>query len=147
MANTTHNINPPPLLLGAALLFWGWRAEFLPLAVMMAMALEGARYVSLRWQFSDKDFNRLVDLTSVVVLAITVYLYATRSVHGIFILAQWFPILIFLIVGAQTYSGQGTLPLSALFLTLRRQKPQQNTRLAQRIDIRFPYVANWPATL
>jgi hypothetical protein len=141
MANITHNINPPPLLLGAALLFWGWRAEFLSLAVMMAMALESARYVSLRWQFSDKDFNRLVDLTSVVVLAITVYLYATRSVHGIFILAQWFPMLIFLIVGAQTYSGQGTLPLSALFLTLRRRKLQQDTRLTQRIDIRFPYVA------
>lgn len=141
MANATHNINPPPLLLGAALLFWGWRAEFLPLAVIMAVALEGARYVSLRWQFSDKDLNRLVDLTSVVVLAITVYLYATRSVHGIFILAQWFPILIFLIVGAQTYSGQGTLPLSALFLTLRRRKPRQDTRFAQRIDIRFPYIA------
>jgi len=141
MAKTTHSINPPPLFLGAALLFWGWRVEFLPLAVMMAVTLEGARYVSLRWQFSDKDINRLVDLTSVLVLAVAVYMYATRSATGFFIVAQWLPMLIFLIVGAQVYSSQGTLPFSALFITLRRQKPQQDTRFERRVDTRFPYVA------
>lgn len=141
MTKTMPNINPPPLLLGAALLFWGWRAEFLPLAVMMAITLEGARYVSLRWQFSDKDINRLVDLTSVLVLAVAVYMYATRSAPGFFIVAQWLPMLIFLVVGAQIYSSQGTLPFSALFVTLRRQKPQQDTRPERRVDIRFPYAA------
>ncbi|MFQ5935718.1 MAG: DUF4129 domain-containing transglutaminase family protein [Acidiferrobacterales bacterium] len=134
-------MNPPPLLLGATLLFWGWRAEFLPLAIVMAIVLETARYVSWRWRFSDQDFTRLVDLTSVVVMAITVYLYATRSVYGVFNLVQWLPMLLFLIVGAQTYSSQRTLPLRALFLTLRRRKSQQDARLAQRIDIRFPYFA------
>jgi len=141
MSKTIHNSNPPPLFLGAALLFWGWRVEFLPLAVMMAIALEGARYVSLRWQFSDKDINRLVDLTSVVILAVAVYMYATRSAPGFFIVAQWLPLLIFLIVGAQIYSNKGTLPFSAMFITLRRQKPQQDARPERRVDIRFPYVA------
>jgi len=141
MVNTKHTINPPSLLLGAALLFWGWRAELLPLAAVMAMALEGARYVPLRWQFSDKDFSRLVDLSTAVVVALALYLAATRSASGIFILVQWFPMLIFPIVGAQIYSGRETLPLSALFFTLRRRKPQQETELTGRIDMRFPYVA------
>ncbi len=141
MAKTMHNINPPPLFLGAALLFWGWRAESLSLAVMMAITLEGARYVSLRWQFSDKDINRLVDLTSMVALAVAVYMYATRSASGFFIVAQWLPMLIFPVVGAQMYSSQGTLPFSALFITLRRQTQHQDTRLERRVDIRFPYVA------
>jgi hypothetical protein len=127
MAKIMHNINPPPLFLGAALLFWGWRAEFLSLAVMMAITLEGARYVSLRWQFSDKDINRLVDLTSMVALAVAVYMYATRSASGFFIVAQWLPMLIFPVVGAQMYSNQGTLPFSALFITLRRQTQHQDT--------------------
>jgi transglutaminase-like putative cysteine protease len=141
MANATYSIQPPALLLSAGLLFWGWRAELLPLAIVMATVLEGARFISWRWRFSDKDFNRLVDLTSAILLAFAAYLYATRSIHGIFTLAQWFPVLVFLLVGAQTYSSQATLPLSALLLALRRRKPQQDTHLAQRIDIRFPYLA------
>ena len=96
---------------------------------------------SLRWRFSDKDINRLVDLTSVVLLAVAAYMYATRSASGFFMFAQWLPMLIYLVVGAQIYSSQGTLPFSALFVTLRRQKPQQDTRLQRRVDIRFPYVA------
>jgi hypothetical protein len=51
MLNTAHHSYPPPLLLGAGLLFWGWRVELLPLAIVMAILLEGARLVSWRWQF------------------------------------------------------------------------------------------------
>lgn len=141
MPNTSHHNSAPPLLLGAGLLFWGWRVELLPLAVVMAIVLESARLVAWRWRFSDRDFNRLVDLTSVVLVAVAVYLYATRSIYGIFTLAQWLPMLIFLLVGAETYSSRGTLPLSALFLALRRRKPPPDTDPAQRIDIRFPYLA------
>jgi len=108
MAEAKHNMNPPPLFLGAALLFWGWRVEFLPLAIIMAITLEGATYVSLRWKFSDKDITRLVDFTSVLVLAVAVFMYA---------------------------------PISALFITLRRKKQQQDTRPERRVDIRFPYSA------
>jgi len=141
MADTKQTVSPTPLFLGAALLFWGWRVEFLPLALAMAITLESARFVSLRWQFSDKDVNRLVDLSSVIVLVVAVYMYATRAAAGFFVVAQWLPALVFLIVGAQIYSSQGTLPLSSLFITLRRKKPKQDTKLEGRVDIRFPYVA------
>ncbi len=105
----------------------------------MAIVLESARLVSWRWQFSDRDFNRLSDLTSVILLAFAVYLYASRSTYGIFTLAQWLPMLVFLLVGAQSYSSRGTLPLTALLLSLRRKPPQRDR--TQRIDIRFPYLA------
>lgn len=141
MANAPHPLNPPALLLGAALLFWGWRAELLPLAVAMAIVLETARFISWRWRFSDKDFNRLVDLTSIVTLAFGVYLYATRSIYGIFTLTQWLPALTFLLIAAQTYSSQGTLPLNALLLTFLGRQPQQDANHPQRIDLRFPYLA------
>ena len=32
-------MNTPPLLLGAALLFWGWQAGFLWLGIMIALTL------------------------------------------------------------------------------------------------------------
>lgn len=141
MANATYLLNPPALLLGAAVLFWGWRTEFLPLAVAMAIVLETARFVSWRWRFSDRDFNRLVDLTSIITLAFGVYLYATRSIYGIFTLAQWLPAFTFLLIAAQTYSSQGTLPLNALLLTILGRQPQQDANRTQRVDLRFPYLA------
>ena len=141
MVKEMHKINPPPLFMGTALLFWGWRTDLLPVAVMMAIILEGARLVSLRWQFSDKDISRLVDLSSVVVLAVAVFMYATRSTTGFFAAAQWLPILLFLVAGAQIYSSQGTLPFNALFITLRRKKSREDSRPERRVDIRFPYVA------
>lgn len=141
MTDTAQRIGPPPLLLAAALLFWGWRTGLLAFAVAMALVVEGVRYVSSRWALSDKDFIRLVDLTSVVLIAITVYLYATRSIYGVFVIVQWLPIVLLLIVAAQMYSTRGSLPLSALFLTLRRRKSSLvEAEPVPRIDVRFPYL-------
>jgi aryl-alcohol dehydrogenase-like predicted oxidoreductase len=50
----------PPLLLGAALVFWGWQTGFLPAGLVMAAALEGARGVRARREFSDDDFRNKV---------------------------------------------------------------------------------------
>ena len=52
-------MKPPPLLLGAALLFWGWQAEFLLVGALMAVALESRYLIQARWELSDDDFFRI----------------------------------------------------------------------------------------
>ena len=37
-----YEMKTPPLLLAAALLFWGWQTELLLFAIIMAAILEGA---------------------------------------------------------------------------------------------------------
>ena len=44
-----QTVSPPVLLLGAGVLFWGWQAQLLAVAIPMAALLEAARYVPWRW--------------------------------------------------------------------------------------------------
>src|SRR5687768_3950164 len=55
-------VNTPPMLVCAALLFWGWQTGLLPVAVVLACVLEGSRFSKVRWQFSQADLNRIWNL-------------------------------------------------------------------------------------
>ncbi|HDN28018.1 MAG TPA: hypothetical protein ENG03_13200 [Thioploca sp.] len=136
-------MTPPPFLLGCTLLFWGWQSQLLPFAVPMAMILEGARWVGWRWALSDKDFNRVTDLTSLSLVMAAVYLFNRESVHGLMTLLNWLPMLLFLLIAAQTYSTHGSIKLSSLFLSLRYGKAKSATshhRASQRISLTYPYM-------
>ena len=56
------------MLLGAALLFWGWQTGMLPVAAILACILEGARIVNQRWHFSESDLSRIWNLCSLLFL-------------------------------------------------------------------------------
>ena len=53
--NLLPRMKPPPFLLGATLLFWGWQTEFLLGGALMAVLLESALVFKMRWDFSDED--------------------------------------------------------------------------------------------
>ena len=40
-------VRPPPFLLGAALLFWGWQTDLIVAGVLMAIVLEGSRFAKV----------------------------------------------------------------------------------------------------
>ncbi len=46
-------MKPPPLLLGAALLFWGWQAGLPWAGVVMAVLAELASLLKTRWRFFE----------------------------------------------------------------------------------------------
>jgi len=128
-----------PGLLGMALLFWGWRAGFPALALLMAVLLEARPWVQHRWSFSGKDFDRLVDLTSLVVTGISIYLISLSGAQSIFRILVWLPMALYLLVLVQRYSLAGQLTLSNLFWSLRRPS-EANSELAKRpIDISLVY--------
>ena len=52
-------MKPPPLLLGVALLFWGWQSDLLPVGALLAVVLESSRVIHRRWDFSPEDLARI----------------------------------------------------------------------------------------
>jgi protein-glutamine gamma-glutamyltransferase len=136
---------PPPFLLGAVVLFWGWHHALLPVAIIMALALESPRYIAIRLEFSDKDFRHLADFTSVLWLLVAVYLFVQYSIHGLFKFFILLPLLFFLLLLGQRFSTAGNMRLSSLFISMRRAEKQQQhayfKRLCeQRVDISYPYI-------
>ena len=141
----TTTKTPPPLLLGAALLFWGWQTGFLPAAAIMALVLESHRLVKARWDFSDDDLTRIWTFCTLLFLASTVYAFTANdgpnNFRGFFqdpnfstqrqagnssartaaAIVRWLPMVLFLFVAAQVFSPRKAIPLQAISLILRWQ--------------------------
>src|SRR5207245_11796561 len=120
-------VTPPPMVLGAALLFWGWQTGFLFLALPLAVLVEAARALTWRLELSTTDFHRLTDLCTLLIVVSGIYLFSTpgtsRATYGpraITLLFQWLPLLLSPLIASQLYSTAGTGPLTPFFSALRR---------------------------
>ncbi len=135
----------PPGLLGAALLFWGWETGNLPAAAALALLLESARWVRVRWDFSDEDFSRIWILCTLLVLGSAVYSFTTNggpesigslladpnfrnqagvgrtSARTAVTLLRCLPLTLFPFVLAQAYSTRDGVSLTMISLLLRRR--------------------------
>ena len=127
-------------LMTCALLFWGWWVELLPLAVVFALVIIMAPRIAYRRALQDRHFNYIVDLSSVVIGIIGLYLIFTSGRQGIFLFLAWLPGLMFPLFAAQLFSTVGTINLSSLFLAMRSQQhlPQAEDT---RVDLAWPYAA------
>jgi transglutaminase-like putative cysteine protease len=134
-------MTPPPFLLGATLLFWGWQSQLLYFALVMVIILEGVHRVSWRLALSDKDFNRITDITAILLLLSLIYFFNQQAFQGLMSLLKWLPLLCFPLITAQIYSTQGTIKLSSLFLSLRHYEIKGiDFPSIPRIDLRYPYM-------
>lgn len=139
---------PPPFLLGAAVLFWGWQTGLVFFALVIAASLEGARVARWRLDVSRRDVNRVSDLCSVVFAGMVLYLFATaggaRTGSGPWALAllfQWLPLALAPLVACQLYSTAGRIETSTLFWTLRRRAGQPGAPAPSTVDLSYPYLA------
>ena len=160
-------MKPPPFLLAAALLLWGWQTGLIAFALLMAVVLEAARWIEWRVDFGVKDFNRVVDLVSMLGAVGGIYCILTRdatnqvmamfqatnftaqskAVDSIsqttFIYFQWFPMILFPVVAALTYSTSDQVPRSCFFLLARRRAARtgEPQSLTPAINLAYPYLA------
>ena len=137
-----------PFLLMAALLFWGWQSDYLVFGAVMGAVLESARFIKVRWDLSDMDFRRIVNLCTLFTLATMLYVFITaqetgRGSNGSFAIAghtveisrlraftaflQWQPIFLFVFVAAQAFSTREKIPLTAISL-ISRWRSRNNQR-------------------
>ncbi|MEQ8662233.1 MAG: transglutaminase-like domain-containing protein, partial [Gammaproteobacteria bacterium] len=109
--------------LGVALLAWGLCSDALASALVMALLLEGVTAAPIKWTTATREFHRAADFTSVLFAIITVVQFQRYGVHGIYQLLGAMPYCFFPLILMQRASTAQTLPLSALFYSLRRREP------------------------
>jgi len=138
-------IKPPPLLLGATLVFWGWQSDLLIPGTAMALIVEAARFLKVRWDFSDEDFTRVWTFCSLVFLATSVYAFTSNegpATYGTWFrdpgfstqsaagrstaqtaasMFRWLPMIFFPFLAAQLYSTRENIPLATVSLILQRR--------------------------
>jgi hypothetical protein len=111
----------PPLVLGGALLFWGWQTGSLVPGLAMALALEARRLVRSRWDLGRTDFNRASDLSTVLLVLMGVYQAitndASRAITGVI---EWLPLIVFPLVASQLYSAAGRVEVAVFFWSQRK---------------------------
>ena len=131
-----ENRNTPPLLLLAALAFWGWQSGLLIFGVVMGVVLESSRFIKPRFEFSAVDFRRILNFCGLFGLALVFYAFTSdeeiggignllraspsgesavvSGLHAATIVPRWLPIIFFLLIAAQNFSDVGSIPLSAI---------------------------------
>jgi transglutaminase-like putative cysteine protease len=159
----------PPFLLGAALIFWGWQAGFFVAGALMAVILEGARFVKVRWDFSDEDFTRMWTFCTLLFLGLAIYAFTdnggpesfrtffadparvsaqrqagSSSAQTAASLIRWLPMIFFLFAIAQAYSSREEIPLKAISLIVQHRwkkakKSGQALPAGHGVNVAYPY--------
>lgn len=154
----------PPLLMGAAFLFWGWAIDLPAVGGLFAVAVEGARLLRSRWHIEDEDFNRLWNLCSLIFIGATVFAFtsnqggaaisrfmddpslATQRAAGessqriAASLIQWQPIIFFPFLIALVLGGRTTVKLAVFSLLARRAKQSRETATLGDYEVHVEWV-------
>lgn len=128
----------PPLLLGVALLFWGWHTGPWWLGLALGLLVELPRTFAWRWELELRERWRVADLCSGLLVLAGIYLYLTQPRLGsaLLLLIQWAPVLLFPLLAVQLYGGRAGVELSALLMGLRRRGGGEKSLL----DLRWAYL-------
>ena len=163
-ASETRVLKAPPLLLGAALLFWGWQSGLPLVGAAFGIVLESAWLIKVRWDFSDKDFRRILTFCTLFAFAAVLYVFtASQEAGGGFhgspakvghamsisslktstTFFQWLPVFLFLFVAAQTFSTREKIPLTAISIISRWRSQQDQKRgdapAGRSVNVSYPY--------
>jgi hypothetical protein len=131
----------PALLLGSALIFWGWQTGLWVLAAVMALVFEASRLIRLRWDLAPKDFGRVSDGCTTLFIILLIYLLMSeRSATFIVVVIQWLPVVLFPLLVVQAYSTSEQIDIRKFFVLRRRFRKQTDRRLTA-INLTYPYFA------
>jgi transglutaminase-like putative cysteine protease len=132
-------MNMPILLIGAALMFWGWQTGMWILALVMALIFEGSRLIRLRWDLSARDFKRISNGCTILFILLLIYIsLSQRTANFIVVVIQWFSVVFFPFLSAQAYSTSEHLDIRTLFLFWYRKKKDNNQKHT-RLNLTYPY--------
>ncbi len=135
-----QTITNRPLLIGSGVLFWGWLADFLIFAIIIAVILESARWVKFRWPLDFADFRRVTVLSDIFIFVVILIVSTNKTVglRGVLFI-QWLPLITAPILIAQFYSKKEKIHLWALFLTFGKTK-KKKPKLEPLVDLSYPYL-------
>jgi protein-glutamine gamma-glutamyltransferase len=135
----------PPLLLGAALAFWGWRSGNFLAAGILALLAEAPLVVRARFEFRHADLARIADLCGTFFVGLVVWLFASleepRTARAVLTSLLWLPAVLMPVLLAQRFSASGRIPLSALFRYLRKARARDPSIPDPPVDLGGVYLA------
>ncbi len=106
-----------PLLLGLAIIFWGWHNNQMLFAVPMVIAYEVNPLISMRWRFTDLDIRRAASVATVAIIGVYTFIAVTGSwLQALSIFFQWLPVAIYPVVFLQTYADSEKINFRSLLL-------------------------------
>jgi hypothetical protein len=138
-------MKPPPLLLGVALVFWGWQSDLMLVGILLAVVLESALVVRRRLELPDEDFARIWALCSLLFVGSALYAFTVNDVPAAFSgyldnptfsnqrraggasartaasMFRWLPMIFFPFAAASAYGGRPTVPTSIISFVVRRR--------------------------
>lgn len=132
-------------ILGAALLFWGWRSGNYAAAAVLALLAEAPHFVRVRFEFRPADLARIADLCAFFFVGLVIWLFAAleepRTARAVMVSLLWLPAVLMPVLLAQRFSASGRIPLSSLFRYLRKARERDPTIPDPPVDLAGVYFA------
>lgn len=133
-------MNTPPLLLGAAILFWGWLGGHPLVAGAIAVAIESARTVSGRIELEQARQFRVADLSTLLAIVAGVAFAATSGFPKAAVLFfHWLPVLLLPLALMQAWGMERAIALPVLFWSMRGVKLREPAQ----VNLGYPYLVLW----
>ncbi|WP_300460495.1 transglutaminase-like domain-containing protein [Desulfobacula sp.] len=107
-------------------------------ALIVAVILESARLVKVKFELTPSDVNKFVDI-SIILLAGTIVMALTiENQKALSILLKWLPLIFFPIMAVQQFSTTGKIDLRSFFLG-GRKKVEDLFYEPKTIDVSYIY--------
>lgn len=150
-------MKPPPFLLLAGLLFWGWLSGFLLVGAIMGVLVELPRFIRFRWDLDDADFSRIWSFCTLLTIALAAYVFTTNDegggVQGHVVqnvmssgvvaatrFLRWLPMTMFAFIAAQVFNDRPSVPLTGISIVLRWRRRKGDQAFAGRyLNMSWPY--------
>ncbi len=116
----------PRLFLCAAVLFWGWQVHLLWIALCLGILLESASLIKSKFDFKPSDFNKFIDISTILLAGTIVIALTIEAEEAIFILLKWIPLIFLPVIAAQAFSTRGKIDIQSFFLVTRRKAKIEN---------------------
>ncbi len=128
----------PQFFLGSVVMFWGWQVHTLWIATCVALILEYAPRAKSKFDFKISDFNKFVDISTVLLAGTIVIALTIDAQKAILILLKWLPLIFFPIIAAQKFSTKDKIDIQSFFLVARK-KAKLHFYGTTKIDVSYIY--------
>ncbi|MFM2170934.1 MAG: hypothetical protein RI957_1163 [Verrucomicrobiota bacterium] len=110
------------MLLGAALIFWGWMVELPVAGLAMAFLFEGPHWLNMRWDFGEKAYVRAwsLSVTAMLLTALVLWMNGVEP-ETVREFVSWMPIFLMTVQFTQAYGFRDTIPLNTFSYFSRKK--------------------------
>lgn len=131
----------PPGLIICTFLFWGYCTSYLSLALALGLVIELAKWVPLRYEFTDQQVAKSTDF-SILAFAVLFYFYfnqpdvSLKESRQAFI---WLPIVFTPLILMQSYGEKTSFDPRLFFILTRKAALQQGQNVKSKVHLNWIY--------